>query len=72
MKKVFITDYINNPEIEQKVLGDDAKVICLNKKNEEDFPDEIAEADGILVWHTKITEHTIKKLKKCKAEIKRI
>ena len=70
MKKVFITDYINNPEIEQKVLGDDAKVICLNKKNEEDFPDEIAEADGILVWHTKITEHTIKKLKKCKAVIR--
>ena len=37
MKKVFITDYINNPEIEQKVLGDDAKVICLNKKNGEIF-----------------------------------
>ena len=34
MKKVFITDYIKDPNIEQKIIGDKAKVICLNLENE--------------------------------------
>jgi len=70
MKKVFITDYIKDPNIEQKIIGNKAKVICLNLENEKDFPDDIQDADGLLVWHTKISEFTIKKLKKCKAVIR--
>ena len=70
MKKVFITDYIKNPEIEQKIIGNFAKVICLNSEDENDFPEEIKDADGILVWHAKISELTIKKLKNCKAVIR--
>jgi C-terminal binding protein len=70
MKKIFITDYIKNSEIEQKIIGNKAQVICLNKDDEKDFPDEIKDADGILVWHTKISEFTIQKLKKCKAVIR--
>ena len=42
MKKVFITDYIKNPEIEQKIIGNFAKVICLNSEDENDFPEESA------------------------------
>ena len=33
MKKVFITDYIKNPDIEKKILGK-VKVIALKQKNE--------------------------------------
>ena len=66
MKKVFITDYIKNPEIEQKIIGNFAKVICLNSEDENDFPEEIKDADGILVWHAKISELTIKNLKTVK------
>ena len=70
MKKVFITDYIKDPEIEQNVIGNEAKVICLNNKEEKNFPKEIEDADGLLVWHTKISETTIKKLVKCKSVIR--
>lgn len=64
MKKIFITDYINSPDIEKKFLSDHAEIICLNEKNEKKFPDKICDADGILVWHTKLSEITLKKLKK--------
>ena len=64
MKKIFITDYINSPDIEKKFLSDHAEIICLNEKNEKKFPDKICDADGILVRHTKLSEITLKKLKK--------
>ena len=52
-----------NPDIE-KILSKYAEVICLNEKDEEKISDEISNADGILVWHTKISEITLKKLNK--------
>ena len=60
MKKIFITDYINSPDIEKKFLSDHAEIICLNEKNEKKFPDKICDADGILGWHTKLSEITSK------------
>ena len=64
MKKVFITDYINNPDIEKKIFKNIADIVCLNESNENNFPSEISEADGLLVWHAKIGEKTFRKLKK--------
>ena len=58
MKKIYITDYIKNPDIE-KILSKYAEVICLNRKMRK-ISDEISNADGILVWHTKISEITLK------------
>ena len=70
MKKIYITDYIKNPDIEKKILSKYAEVICLNEKDEEKITDEISDADGILVWHTKISEITLKKLNKQTAIIR--
>ena len=70
MKKVYITDYIKNPDIEKKILGKKVKVIALKQKNESLFPSIIKDADAILVWHTNLTEKTFKQLKKCKAIIR--
>lgn len=70
MKKIFITDYIKNPNIEKKILGNKVKIINLNQKNEEKFPETIKDADAILVWHANLTDKTFKKLKKCKAIIR--
>ena len=67
MKKVFITDYIQNPDLEKKIFQDVAEIICLNEEDEKKFPKEISEADGLLVWHTKISDITLKKLKKTSA-----
>ena len=64
MKKIFITDYINDPAIEKKIFKDNAEITCLNEKDENKFPKEIEQADGLLVWHAKISELTFKKLKK--------
>ena len=64
MKKVFITDYINNPDIEKKIFKNIADIVCLNESNENNFPSEISQADGLLVWHAKIGEKTFRKLKK--------
>lgn len=63
-KKIFITDYINNPSIEKKILGKFANVVCLKEKNYKNFPKQIYDADGLLVWHSQINNETIKKLKK--------
>lgn len=70
MKKVFITDYIKNPDIEKKILGKKTKVIALKQKYEDHFPSSIEDADAILVWHTNLTEKTFKRLKKCKAIVR--
>ncbi len=70
MKKIFITDYFLEAKIEKKIFGKSVKVICLNKKNENNFPHAIKEADGLLVWHTNITQQTIKNLKKCKGIVR--
>ena len=70
MKKIFITDYIKNPDIEKKIFENQAEVYCLNERDEKKFPEEISQADGLLVWHTKISEITFKKLKKHTAVVR--
>jgi lactate dehydrogenase-like 2-hydroxyacid dehydrogenase len=70
MKKIIITDYVNNPTIESEIFGDKIKIICLNEEDESNFSDEIMEAEAILVWHAKITEKTLKRLKNCKIIVK--
>ena len=68
--KVFITDYITSPDIERSILGNDISIECLNNENESLFPDSIEEADALLVWHARISEKTISRLKKCKAIVR--
>lgn len=64
MKKIFVTDYIQNPDLEKKIFKGEAEIICLNEKDENKFPKDIGQADGLLVWHAKISDVTLKKLKK--------
>ena len=70
MKKIIITDYFKTADIEKKILGKKVKIICLNEKNEKKFSSEIENCDAMLVWHARITNETIKKLKNCKAIIR--
>ena len=70
MKKIFkivITDYIEQPDIEYEVLGNDVDIICLCENNEKEFSDIIEDADILMAWHAEITKYTINRLKKCKA-----
>jgi D-3-phosphoglycerate dehydrogenase len=69
--KVFITDYITSPDIERAVLGEGVSIECLNTEDEAEFPDSIEEeADALLVWHARITEKTIRRLKKCRVIVR--
>jgi len=70
MKKIFITDYFNESKIEKNIFGKSFQIICLNSKNENDFPNIISDADGLLVWHSNISEKTLIKLKHCKAIVR--
>tara|TARA_Y100000741_G_C18258271_1_gene559715 strand:+ start:2198 stop:3196 length:999 start_codon:yes stop_codon:yes gene_type:complete len=70
MKQVFITDYFKNAEIEKKIFKNFANVNVLNCSSEADLPKIINKADGLLVWHTNISNRTIEKLKFCKAIVR--
>ena len=65
--KIVITDYIEQPDIEYEVLGNDVDIICLCENNEKEFSDIIEDADILMAWHAEITKYTINRLKKCKA-----
>ena len=58
MNKVFITDYINNPEIEKEILGDE---LC-NDPNDS--------IEVLLVWHETIDKKFIDKFPKLKGIIR--
>ena len=70
MKKVIITDYVTNPDIEKKIFGEGVNIVCLNEEDENKFSEEIVDADAILVWHAIITEKTLRRLKQCKIIVK--
>jgi phosphoglycerate dehydrogenase-like enzyme len=70
MYKIIITDYVTNPDIEKNIFGDNVQIICLNEEDESKYSNEIESADGIMVWHGKISSVTLKKLKKCKIIVK--
>lgn len=70
MKKIFITDYIKDPDIEKKVFGNLVEVRCGEEEVEKNFDPYIFSADAIMVWHAKITEDTVKQLKNCKVIVK--
>ena len=70
MHKIIITDYVTNPDIEKNIFGDDVEIICLNEENEFKYSKEIEDADGIMVWHGKISSVTLKRIKKCKIIVK--
>ncbi len=70
MFKIVITDYVTNPEIEKSIFGEDIQIVCLNQEEESNYGKEIEDADGILVWHGKMTSYTLKKLTKCKIIVK--
>ena len=65
--KIVITDYIEQPDIEYEVLGNDVDIICLCENNEKEFSDIVEDADILMVWNAEITKYTISRLGKCKA-----
>ena len=58
MNKVYITDYINNPNIEKKILGKNLSL----KEN--------INITILLVWHEKIDKKYLNKFPKLKAVIR--
>ena len=62
MKKIFITDYINDPAIEKKIFKDNAEITCLNEKDENKFPKEIEQADGLIYCPGSINLKPFKRL----------
>jgi len=70
MFDVYITDYIKDPDIEQRVLGPSVNIICLEEENEAKFPSSIETADALLVWHATISKKTISRLKNCKVIVR--
>ena len=70
MLKVVITDYVTNPDIEKNIFGNNIEIVCLNQEDELKYNNEIEDADGVLVWHGKISSYTLRRLKKCKIIVK--
>lgn len=66
--KVVISDRLKPPaDIEQEVLGKNAKIVILQAKKEEQILKEVEDADALLVWHEiKITKKSLSRMKKCK------
>ena len=70
MKRVVITDFVTEPAIERKVLGEDVEIICLNETEEDNYSSAIETADALLVWHGNLTETTYRRLKSCKVIVR--
>lgn len=73
MKKyhIIIPDRTTNPDIEKEVLGDNVRIIAPNAKSVYDIQDEIwNKADAVLVWHLRITDEIISKMKNCKVIVR--
>jgi len=70
MKRIFITDYVKNPDIEKNIFGDSVEVYCGDEEDEKKFDPYIYTSDAILVWHAKITEQTVSQLKNCQVIVK--
>ncbi len=64
---VAIADFITNPDLEQKILGDIADVVALNGFSETEVIDRLENAHAIAVWHNlSLTKSSIERLKCCK------
>ena len=50
--------------IQSNDFGEDIQIVCLNQEEESNYGKEIEDADGILVWHGKMTSYTLKRLSK--------
>lgn len=59
MNKVYITDYIQNPDIEKEILGND---LCTTN--------HLDQIEVILVWHQKVDKNYLKRFPNLKAIIR--
>ena len=69
-KLIIITDRIDTPNIETEVFGSEYQVRCLNGDLHENQIKTLSEADGLLVWHSEITEPILNELKLCKGIVR--
>lgn len=74
---IAIIDWAQSPlddsdsDVERKIVGEHAEVKRFLCSNDDDFNDEICNAEALIVWHnTAITEAGISRLRKCKALIR--
>ena len=70
--KIAITDRIKDLGIHKEYFDKTGyEFFFLNSLDENDYPEDILnEIDALLVWHAKITQKTIDKLKNCKIVIR--
>lgn len=70
--KVYITDFWTGPpELEQRVIGDLARVEALGATSEAELLPRIADAGALLVWHDiRLSARTIDALSGCKAIVR--
>ncbi len=65
---VGVTDHYRPPfDIEAKALGDEVEFVDFNSRDENDFdPEILRRLDALLVFHARITDHTLARLENCK------
>ena len=68
--RVFVTDFIAAPDVEQQVLADLADVVVVGEEDDRRFPEELFDADALLVWHARVTTRTVERLSRCRAIVR--
>ena len=65
--KVVVTDYVQNPDEELRILGDLANVVAAKATAESDLIGIIEDADAVLLYHfVQLTEATLERLQRCR------
>lgn len=69
---VGITDYVQPPfDVEQRAFGEDVEFIAFDSKSEAGLhPGDLARCHVLLVWHTPITQRTVRYLESCRIVVR--
>ena len=71
MPTVLIPDYIQNPDVEEKIFGEEATVQALGASQEDEVIPHANKADAILLYHEiSITPRLIQHLSKCRIVVR--
>lgn len=66
--KVVVCDFIGEPlDAERRILGDQAEVVAVEARTEEDLVGKVEDADAVMLYHiVRMSAVTIKRLERCR------
>lgn len=69
---VGITDYVQPPfDVEQRAFGEDIEFVVFDSESEAGLhPGNLSRCHALLVWHTPITQRTVRHLKSCRIVVR--